>query len=420
MSDSKTIRMLDSEKTAEFSLATRHALSVLRACAHPLGFKASARADGYPQVWARDSMITALGALVTADPVLTAAAEASLETLTRHQSPRGMIPVNVHTRTKKPETSHNGGVDASAWYVIGLAAYVQAHKPNNAFLRRHFLHAEAALSWLACQDQNADGLIEMQEAGDWEDLFAVRGTGLLINVLWYAALERGARLAGLLGKRGVAAAWQKDAAKVRALVNERLWTKHPGAFLPAEGEWDQARDTKARAGRARASFYLPYYTFWHYGSWCDGLANLLAILFGVASKNQSRIILDYLARSGMAKPYPTKAITPVIRLGDEDWREYYRKARLNVPHQYHNGGIWPFIGGLHVAALVKEKRQKEAQTLLQKLAEANQKGKEHKWEFNEWLHGKTGKPMGMAGQAWSAAMFLYAREAVQRGRPLFF
>ena len=30
------------------------------------------------------------------------------------------------------------------------------------------------------------------------------------------------------------------------------------------------------------------------------------------------------------------------------------------------------------------------------------------WEFNEWFHGKTGKPMGMPGQSWNAAAFLLA------------
>jgi hypothetical protein len=30
------------------------------------------------------------------------------------------------------------------------------------------------------------------------------------------------------------------------------------------------------------------------------------------------------------------------------------------------------------------------------------------WEFNEWHHGVTGRPMGKAFQAWTAASFLQA------------
>ena len=42
------------------------------------------------------------------------------------------------------------------------------------------------------------------------------------------------------------------------------------------------------------------------------------------------------------------------------------------------------------------------------------------WEFNEWMHGETGHPMGYVHQAWSAAMYLYAENAVRTGTlPLF-
>jgi len=42
------------------------------------------------------------------------------------------------------------------------------------------------------------------------------------------------------------------------------------------------------------------------------------------------------------------------------------------------------------------------------------------WEFNEWMHGESGHPMGYAQQGWSAAMYLYADNAVRTGRmPLF-
>ncbi len=42
------------------------------------------------------------------------------------------------------------------------------------------------------------------------------------------------------------------------------------------------------------------------------------------------------------------------------------------------------------------------------------------WEFNEWFHGRSGRPMGYAGQSWSAAMYLFAVEAVKQGRvPVF-
>ena len=121
-----------------------------------------------------------------------------------------------------------------------------------------------------------------------------------------------------------------------------------------------------------------------------------------------------------ARPQPSKAIYPPIYPGNSEWREYYRSRNLNLPHQYHNGGIWPFIGGFHVAALVKVGWRQEAHNLLGDLAEANRAGAREEWEFNEWLHGETGHPMGYPFQAWSAGMYVYAYHAVKTGTtPLF-
>ena len=93
---------------------------------------------------------------------------------------------------------------------------------------------------------------------------------------------------------------------------------------------------------------------------------------------------------------------------------------LNQPHHYHNGGAWPFVGGFYVAALVQAGRLEEAQTQLTRLAQMNALGKKSEWEFNEWFHGLSGRPMGFAGQSWSAAMYVYALDAVERGMPCVF
>ena len=78
------------------------------------------------------------------------------------------------------------------------------------------------------------------------------------------------------------------------------------------------------------------------------------------------------------------------------------------------------IGGLHVAALVRHQWHDEAARLLHSLAQAGRQGGNAPWEFNEWMHGETGYPMGYARQAWSAAMYLYAYHAVESGKlPLF-
>ena len=74
----------------------------------------------------------------------------------------------------------------------------------------------------------------------------------------------------------------------------------------------------------------------------------------------------------------------------------------------------------HVAAQVYHGWRDEASAKLISLAEANRQGTAQEWEFNEWIHGETGHPMGYAKQAWSAAMYLFADHAVHTGKlPLF-
>jgi glycogen debranching enzyme len=66
--------------------------------------------------------------------------------------------------------------------------------------------------------------------------------------------------------------------------------------------------------------------------------------------------------------------------------------------------------------LVQAGRLAEAQHQLEKLADMNRQGKRGAWEFNEWFHGLSGRPMGYAGQSWSTAMYIFAHDAVRRGR----
>jgi glycogen debranching enzyme len=81
------------------------------------------------------------------------------------------------------------------------------------------------------------------------------------------------------------------------------------------------------------------------------------------------------------------------------------RHRQNFAWQYHNGGIWPFVGGFWVAALAESGQREKAARELVKVARANAL---RDWEFNEWLHGRTLEPRGMRGQSWNAAAFLIA------------
>ena len=111
-----------------------------------------------------------------------------------------------------------------------------------------------------------------------------------------------------------------------------------------------------------------------------------------------------------------KAIYPTIKRGSPEWNEYFQASIAGIPNNYLNGGIWPFIGGFYVCALVEAGRKKEAETELENLARVNRLGKVYEWDFNEWVHPLTKIPEGGRHQAWSAGCYLLAYQAVIKNK----
>lgn len=407
--------------------ARERALAVLQRCASPSGFRASGLAAGYPQIWTRDNGIILLGAAASGETELLVAGRASLETLGAHQSPRGLIPLNVNPDTGYISTENAGAVDSNLWFVLSHYLYFRV-TGDQVFLRRHWPTINRALVWLEYQDMNECGLLEIPEAGNWMDLLAVYYNTLYDNVLYYAAALAHQEMARALGLEDSAHRLEVDADGIHERINALMWidrcwvaehfAEHLERLKAFRLEWYLLYHNIGTI--SSRPYYLPWVAFRAYGDWCDSLGNLLAILTGVADGHRTAHILRYMLQVGLAEPFPTKAIHPPIYPGESNWREYYRSRNLNLPHQYHNGGIWPMIGGFHVAALVHHGWQAQAERMLLALADANHQGLHDGWEFNEWLHGESGHTMGYAQQAWSAAMFLYAEHALRTGDlPLF-
>lgn len=357
--------------------AFEKAKEVLDKCSTPNGLFASP--VFYNAIYARDALITSLGGLVSGEERFTKQWLKTMDTLMDRQSISGQIPNCVDTFVPtRPRLVAFGAADASLWFVITLGYAEKLIGEHPEFHEA----ADKALKWLKYQDAHEEGLIEQQEATDWMDIIACRGHVLYTNALYFAALEMRQRI--------------KRAHLVREAINGFMWRNGNGYFLP----WSWKQD---------------------YGEWFDTAANCFAVAFGLADEDQAASILDYIEKHRLDMPYPVRTMHPPIQPGDKDWREYYRTEHdLNLPDQYHNGGIWPWVGGLYVAALVRAGRLEKAKTALCQLALADRLGKKHEWEFNEWLHGVSGEPRGSSDQAWSAGMFIYAYTCVRQGcEPVF-
>jgi Alkaline and neutral invertase len=395
-------REYESSEDSTIEAARRRAVAVLRHCSHPAGLKASARAYGHQQVWVRDSMITLLGGSLVDDPAIRSALLASVSSFRRHQTPAGLIPNHIDLESRSP--NFRAYADGGLWYVIG-----------SGIAAPDFRSARKVLGWYDCQDVDRSGLISVQEASDWQDLFCTRGKGLYVNCLRVIALRKAAQLAEREQKPGAAARYMAQAEAASDAINRTLWYAGDGEMLrhiahsfstpgPLQDSLGRRRWLPSKRILLSSEYYLPYAGFRQVGEWFDSFGNLLAILAGVADQGRSGLILDFIAQHGLAA-HPMKAIYPPVEPGDPDWRDYY--GTLNLPGQYHNGGIWPFLGGFYIAALVKMQRHDDAQAALLRLARLNLEG-----DFNEWHHGRTAEPKGVHEQAWSAGMFLYARACV--------
>jgi glycogen debranching enzyme len=387
---------------------TKMAVQVLERCLTEYGFVASPGL--YPEVCARDSMITSLGAAVTGDDRLKEGFERSLLTLAKYQSDLGQIPHFYHTKENWVEYGEAGNVDSNLWYIIGAAVHnIRYHEVE--FLKKLYPSLEKALLWLRYQDSNNCGLLEVHEAADWADLFANRFNILYDNILYYAALKSMVYLAETMNKPSEL--YQHLAADVYYKINLRFWiTRGRGEEVQKVKEsWKWTYEEMASRLRDHP-YYLPYVAFRDYNDYCDVLGNCLAIIFEVADMEKGNRILSYIEGAGVNRPYPCKAFYPPLYPGDKDWRDYYRVYNLNQPHQYHNGGIWPFIGGFYIASLVKAGQMDKAEEEMVLLEKANQLGDKGNWPFGEWMHGVSGKLMGSKDQAWSAGMYLYAKSCL--------
>jgi hypothetical protein len=360
-------------------------------------------------------MISLLGARFTPDPLIRNALLESIATLRRGQSPAGAIPNNVDSETLRP--NFRAYADGGLWWIVGSSLLAPDPDATRSILR-----------WYQCQDVDRSGLLSMQESTDWQDLFCTRGKGLYLNCLYVLALRAAARV---LGDPEL----NQQAEAVSRRINEWMWYNGDGQMLRHISHTFSTESPKDRDSLGRKRYtppklrlrdephYLPWLGFRAVGEWFDTLGNLLAILAGVADEARTTTILDLIARHRLNR-WPCTSLVPPVRPGDPDWRDYY--GMLNAPDHYHNGGVWPFIGGFYVAALMRAGRPNEARAdrpnearagrpneandALNVLAELNLRG-----EFNEWHHGETGEPMGVRDQAWSAGMFLFALECVRRG-----
>ena len=347
---------------------------------------------GYPEPYTRDLMFSILGIAVSGNLMLLESIRRVLETLAKNQTEHGHIPSLVHNKEDR------GSSDTTPLFLFGVGIF---RKVNNEpdFLQEA---VSKALIWMEYQSPSDRYLVAQQPTSDWRDEQWVTGYGLYVNTLVYSYLRLFAQNERAENIRHEMARFTITGGTMHQHVHEGLVVKHK-----------------------------PYYAFWSYKIHCserfDLLGNSLAILSGIASPSRAEEMISWIEeecegmrkRGELAVDLPPNFF-PFINPGDPDWQVRY--SIYNNPGEYHNGGIWPFICGFYMAALVAAKRYTLAReklialTQCIKISSTGSVG----FGFNEWLKSQDGKPMGQDWQTWSAALYLYAATCVeQRSTPFF-
>ncbi len=414
ISPEETTGRLNDDQITLVRTGYHKAIEALRKNITPYGFTACSLADNevsgtdvnYRSVWARDSALTLIGSLsLTRDwEDIHQCQRQTLVTLIENISPNGQVPANVRIDDQRPEYSGVGGIasiDSGLWVIIAFYAYV-AQTHDYDFLRRYYPKLQQAMDWLGAHDSNNDALLEIPEAGDWTDLFGRSYNVLYDEVLWYRCTVCFGRLLQMLGDEQKAGDYLRWASTIKREILLNFW---PSTQQPVTAGITFA-ERQFSIGDVR--YLLAEITPFNFSWRCDTLGNILAFLYDVVDEKRAGQTFNFMWGAGVNEPFPITNLYPSVMGGDPDWRPYYAVNLLNLPHHYHNGGIWPFIGGHWVRYINKLGLRELSLHELVRLAELNQKGVAHEWEFNEWSHGRTGRPMGKAFQSWSASEYIRA------------
>ncbi len=346
----------------------------------------------YPEPYTRDLMICSLGVLTTQNKRLLKSLRRVLQTLANNQSMLGHIPSLVH------DPQDRGSSDTTPLFLMAAGIYRKVMKEDD-FLEHAVLKA---LGWMRYQSPTDRYLVAQLPTSDWRDEQWVLGYGLFVNTIVYTYLC-------LFGQ-------YERAVKVKQSMES----------FTVKGERQHRHVHEGLVLR-----YKPYYAMWSYKVFrserFDLLGNSLAILSGIASPSRAKKLVLWIEKESEALRQNEDLVVdlppnffPYVRPDDPDWIPRYEK--YNQPGEYHNGGIWPFICGFYIAALVAVKRYALAEKRLLALTEIVRPARKADVEFgfNEWIRAQDGTPQGQDWQSWSAAMYLYAAECVEQKQTPFF
>ncbi|WP_234191793.1 amylo-alpha-1,6-glucosidase [Pseudacidovorax sp. NFM-22] len=385
---------LSPEDRALIAQCEQASLDLLVRNLSPHGILAASRTEAavarrYTRIFGRDAAICIMAMAGSGVPALEEGAVASVQALADQQAANGQIPKYVDPEGQDADFWYLGCIDATLWWLIAIDHLRGLGRvPGGRWAAGEAL----AIQWLLAQEHQHFRLLQQNEASDWADIMPRSGFVLYTNALWYEVKRR----------FGLA-----NADETKHHFNHLF-----NPFQQDLPEYHRARLLRhyARRGRRDPGMYLSFVNLSVVGDEGDVFGNVLAIQSGLADADMASSIVQRIGEAAASEPWPVRVVLHPLSQQHPLWRPYMGRHQQNYLHQYHNGGIWPFVGGFWVMVLAQLGLHDQASAELVKLARANA---HDDWRFTEWFHGKTLAPMGMAGQSWNAAAFLMASKALR-------
>lgn len=350
----------------------------------------------FTDLWARDSLFATFGALAVGDRNIT---KTTIESFLHHQKPNGQVPYVIrrspislnkylsgkptYFKTPKPGfRSHlTAGIvpDGGIMTIIASSHYIR--KTNDkTFLVTYYQRLKRAIFWYI--HTYPDDLISEWFACEWADANLKIGKILCTNVLYWKALNDMYYLAQKLNEETDASYFSNRKDDIRQRIQLQFWN----------GE-----------------YYIDWIDYKKHQYFASH-PNMLAILFGLTSTNQSRSILAFAGR--------------------HCWREFTLKEnhprypwyRIPLFHHligmgdYHNDGcLWLQPGILYALNLFNNGYKQEAKRVFFALSAQIVR---HKDVFE--VYEKSGKPVqrhfyqSERSFTWSAGLYLFAYHILEK------
>lgn len=345
----------------------------------------------FNEYWARDSFFASLGLIKIKEFNIV---KKNLLFFLKYMKPNGQLPlrvtnyiflldylkfigINIKGKLRgiyKEDKTFNLPQDPNPLFLITALEYIKASKDKN-FAEKYFNDFKRIMEWSFSNDKDNDLLIEENYYCGWADCLRKSGKVLYTNVCFYKALISLAEISKMLNKKEKAKDYLEIANKVKDQINKIFWNKN--YYI----DWV---DTKKH----------------NYFS-TDG--NVLAILWGVANKNQAKLIQNSIKKFQI-NDVPSKTNYPKYSSN-----EISGIIKLFGMGDYHNGLRWLWLGCIDVVAKFKLGMKKESSDLLNKISKMILKyGKVYE------VYEADGSPVNRtfykseAPFAWSSALFIYA------------